>query len=209
MTLEELTAEVARLSGELTAVNSNKDKLVKEKRDALTRAEAAEAAIETANSATLSDLDKANKRAVDAEKALTAEKERADKLETTRRNERADTLILKALNGANVDAKHTPILSKALRGDVQFNDDGEPLIDGKSVDDFAKTYFGNKGEGHGYVRAPDNGGGAATGHDGTKAPRMTKENFNFTEFAKIQLENPAEANAIADAVGRPNLKTSV
>lgn len=209
MTLEELTAQLEKLTGELTTVKSNNDKLVKEKRDALTRAEQAEASIESANSATLSDLDKAIKRAEKAEKDFAAANDRATQLETTRRNERADTLILKALNGANVDTRHTPILAKAIRADVEFSDDGEPLVGGKTLEDYTKSYFGNKGDGYSYVRAPDNGGGAATGHDGTKAPRMTRENFRYGEFAKIQLENPAEANAIADAIGRPNLKVEL
>lgn len=209
MTQEEMQAEIDRLTAENATVSANATKLVKEKRDALTRAEQAEASIESANNATLSDLEKANKRAEKAEKDLQEANDRAGKLETTRRNERADSLILKALNGANVDARHTAMLSKAIRADVEFSDDGEPLIGGKSVDDYAKSYFGNKGDGYSYVRAADNGGGAATGHDGTKTPRMTKENFSYGEFAKIQLENPAEANAIADAVGRPHLKTEV
>lgn len=208
-TIEELQSDLEKALTSIEKLEGFNAVLKQENKDAAAKVRAAEEAAETASSASLSDLDKAIKRAEKAEKDFAAATERATQLETTRRNERADTLILKALNGANVDQRHTNMLSKALRSDVEFSDDGEPLIGGKSVDDFAKAFFGNKGDGHSYVRAPDNGGGAATGHDGTKTPRMTKENFSYGAFAKIQLENPAEANAIADAIGKPELKTDL
>jgi len=205
-TIEELQSDLEKALTSIEKLEGFNAVLKQENKDALAKARSAEEAIENASSATLSDLDKAVKRAEKAEKELLASNARATQLETTRRNERADALIAKALNSANVDSKHTSILSKALRGDVQFSDDGDPLLEGKSVDDFAKSYFAPKGEGHWMVRAANNSGGAATGHDGTKPPRMTKETWNATEFAMIQKENPAEANAIADAVGRPTLK---
>jgi hypothetical protein len=209
MTIEELQEALSAATSALEKANTSITKLERKNEEIIGKLQAADARAEEAEEqakAPSTDLDKAVKRAEKAEKELLASNERATQLETTRRNERADALIAKALNSANVDSKHTSILSKALRGDVQFSDDGDPLLEGKSVDDFAKSYFAPKGEGHWMVRAANNSGGAATGHDGTKPPRMTKETWNATEFAMIQKENPAEANAIADAVGRPTLK---
>jgi len=119
---------------------------------------------------------------------------------------RVDNEISKALANGNVRQELGEGLTALLKSKVQY-EGGVATIDGKPIADFATDYLGSDNGAH-YRRASDNSGGGATGNtSGTKAARMTKENFNFTEFAKIALENPAEANAIADAVGRPNLKT--
>ena len=118
MTLEELQAEVARLSTELETVTSNNTKLVKEKRDALTRAEkaeqAAEEAAENAKAETGSELDKATRRIAKLEKDLEAERARADGSDANYRNYRATAAINEAIASNNVDSKHTAMLAKAF-----------------------------------------------------------------------------------------------
>lgn len=119
---------------------------------------------------------------------------------------RVDNEISKALASGNVRQELGEGFTAILKSKVQY-EGGIATIDGKPIADFASDYLSSDTGAH-YRRASDNSGGGATGNtSGTKAPRMTKENFNYTDFAKIALENPAEANAIADAVGRPNLKT--
>lgn len=161
-------------------------------------------AAESARADAGSELDKANRRITKLEKDLESANARAAESDKSLRDHKANGALATAIASANVDAEDVAMLTKALRADIDFDETGEPTIEGKSIATFAKSYF--EGAGKKYVRAADHNGGGATGSEGAKPLRMTKENFNFTEFARIQLENPAEANAIADAVGRPNLK---
>lgn len=196
---------------DLTGLKNKVNELLAANKAANARAEKAERereeAAEAAANASATDLQKAVSRAEKAEKAFKDAEDRAALYQADLRNQRADSEVAQALAAANVDAKHITLLTKALRSDVKFTDEGMAMIEGKAVADYAKSFFAK--DGLSYVRAPDNGGGAVTGHDGTKTPRMTKENFSFGEFAKIQLADPAEANAIADSIGRPELKTSL
>lgn len=164
----------------------------------------AEDAAENAKAETGSELDKAKRAITKLTKDLDAANKRADASDNSLRDYKASSALATAIASANVDSDHVAMLTKALRADIQFDDAGEPVIEGKSIEDFAKSYFG--GAGKKYVRVAEHGGGGATGSEGAKAARMTKENFNYSEFAMIQLKNPAEANAIADAVGKPELK---
>ncbi len=194
MTLEELQAEIDRLNGELTTVNTNNTKLVKEKRDALSRAESAEASIESANTATLSDLDKANKRAEKAERDLKAANDRADATAKTLRDFRADNAIQAAIAAANVDAKHVPLLVKAFRADTEFDDNNEPVINGKSIDAHSKAFFAK--DGLSYVRAANNTGGLATGNDGSDASPLSKKPETADEWNAYMKLSDAERAAL-------------
>lgn len=139
------------------------------------------------------DLSAANGKTADATKALHSFK--------------AETEIGKLLVSHKVQPDDAPMVTAYIKSLMTIDEEGNPSFDGQAADAFGKTYF--TGAGKRYTSAPDNSGGGSTGFDGTKALRMNKDNWNFTEFAKIQLDNPAEANAIADAVGRPELKTSL
>lgn len=200
MTPEQLAARVAELETEKTALKTKNSELIDREKEAKKRADDAE-------TATLSDLDKAIKRAEQAEAALEESKALAETNAKSLREYKATNAITAAITAANVDNSHVPLLTKAFRAEVEFSESGEPLIAGKPIDQHIKSFVSK--EGAVYVRVADHNGGGATGSEGTKASRMTKENFNYTKFAQIQLENPEEANAIAIEVGRPNLVTKL
>ena len=211
MTEEEMQAEIERLTNELTTVNSNSAKLVKEKRDALTRAEKAEAdaeeAAETARTETGSELDKANRRIAKLEKERDDANARADKSDKGLRDYKASSALSEAIAKANVDAAHVGLLTKALRNDIEFDDAGDPTIEGKSITDYTKAFFAN--EGKSYVRAADHSGGGATGSDGAKPPkRWSKVPETGPEWAEFNNLPKEERNAICDQLGVPNLKVA-
>lgn len=204
-TIEELQADLEKALTSIEKLEGFNSVLKQENKDALAKARKAEEAVEDAEAAKGSELEKAVKRAEKAEKSIAEMQERAAQAETNLRNTRADTALTSALAAANIDSKAMPFVAKALKSEMEYDADNKPTLYGKSVEDYVKDFTSPKGEGHQFVRAPNNSGGAAMGYDGTKAPRMTKENWNMTEFANIQKENPAEANAIAQAAGKPNL----
>ncbi|MBD8699283.1 hypothetical protein IFT54_05565 [Sphingomonas sp. CFBP 13714] len=120
---------------------------------------------------------------------------------------RVDNEISKALASGNVRQELGEGFTAILKSKVQY-DGAVATIDGKPIADFASEYLGSDVGSH-YRRASDNSGGGATGNSSnTKAPRMTRENFNYTDFGKLMVENPAEANALADQLGRPELKSN-
>jgi hypothetical protein len=167
-----------------------------------------EEAAEAASNANSTELEKMQKRAEKAERDLKAAQERADANAKSLRDFRADNAINAALASANVDSKHVALLAKALRADVEFSDDGEPLISGKPVDAYAKSFFAK--DGLSYVRAQNNSGGLATGNDGSgastlmKAPETADE---YNTFFKLTITDKAQANALAEQWGRDDLKS--
>lgn len=168
----------------------------------------AQDAADNASTANASDLDKAIKRAEKAERDLKAANERADTNAKSLRDFRAENAITNAIATANVDSKHVALLSKALRADVEFSDDGEPMIQGKAIDAYARSFFAK--DGLSYVRAANNNGGLATGNDGSKAGDFTKAPETAEEYNKFfQLTNTdkAAANALAEQWGRADLKS--
>lgn len=164
-------------------------------------------AAENAKAESGSELDKATRQITKLTKERDDALARATNSDKGLREYKASNALTSAIASANVDSDHVAMLTKAMRADIQFDDAGEPNIEGKSIEAYAKSFFSDAGKR--YVRAADHNGGGASGSEGAKAPRMTKENFSYGEFAKIQLSNPEEANAIADAVGKPELKTSL
>lgn len=212
MTLEELQAEVARLSGELETVNANNNKLVKEKRDALTRAEKAEAdatdAAETARAETGTELDKANRKIAKLEKERDDAVLRADKSDKGLRDYKASAALSNAIASANVDADDVAMLTKAFRADIEFDDNGEPTIEGKPIDAYTKSYFA--GPGKKYVRVADHNGGGASGSGNSAASSWSKAPESGDElhrWMKWSAENKDEANALADTWKRADLRS--
>lgn len=199
MTIEELQEQLNKAAASIQKLEAKNEELIGKLKSESARADDLE-------NASGSELEKAVKRAEKAERDLKVANERADKSDKGLRDFKASNALTNAIATANVNSDDVAMLTKALRGDIMFGDDGEPTIEGKSIEDYAKSFF--SGPGKKYVRVADNDGGGATGGAKTTQPRMTKENFTYAGFAKIQLENEEEANAIADAIGRPELKTN-
>ena len=172
------------------------------------RAEAAEAealaakdAADTAAGNQLALLQRKYEKLETALADMTADRDAlAGEIKTTR----VDHAISAAIASGNVRPEMVDAVEALLHRKVDYTD-GEASIAGKSIADFAKTFFAKDGS-H-YVRAADNSGADAQGNNGSKAVAhsMTKENFDINEFTMIQLENPELANSIAEAVGRPEL----
>jgi hypothetical protein len=119
---------------------------------------------------------------------------------------RVDNEISKALNEGNVRSEMSEALTALLKSKVDYQN-GVATIDGKAIGEFTGEYLGGEIGSH-FRRAADNSGGGATGNSSTtKPPLMTKENFNYSDFGKLMISNPAEANALADQLGRPELKS--
>lgn len=200
MTIEELQEQLNKAATSIQKLEAKNEELIGKLKTESARADDAESASGT-------ELEQAIKRAEKAEREAKAANERADTTAKGLREFKASNALTAAIASANVDSDHVAMLTKAMRADIQFDDAGEPNIEGKTIEAYAKSFFSDAGKR--YVRAADHSGGGASGSEGSKAPRMTKENFSYGEFAKIQLSNPEEANAIADAVGKPELKTSL
>lgn len=182
--------------------NKNSD-LIRQNKELKERAERAERekeeAAEIAANSNSTELEKMQKRAERAEKALeTSQGEVAD-FKKQIRNGRRDTAISELITANKVNPDDARAVKAMLLMELD-QDSEEPTVGGQALADYAKSFFAS--EGKRYVQAADHNGGGASGSEGTKAPRMTKENWNWTEFAKIQSENPAEAQAIASAAGK-------
>lgn len=211
MTDEQMKAEIARLAAEVDALNKNAADLVKEKRAALTRAEKAEQdaqeAAEAARSETGSELDKANRLITKLTKERDDALSKATNSEKGLREYKASSALATAIASANVDADDVALLTKALKADIEFDDSGEPLIEGKSIDAYAKTFF--SGAGKRYVRVADHSGGGATGSEGTKSGQWSKAPSTPDElegWMKFSLDNRDEATALANQWQRADLK---
>jgi len=201
LTPEQMAARIAELEGENNSLKSEKTKLLNKNSELIDREKEHRERAEAVEANTGTELEKAQRLIKKLEKERDDAIARADSSTKSLRDYKAESALTAAIASANVDSKHIGMLTKAFRADLEFDESGEPAIGGKSIADFAKEYFAK--DGLSYVRAADHNGGGATGSNGTKAtePRMTKENFNWTEFAKWQQEAPEEANAFVDATG--------
>lgn len=86
--------------------------------------------------------------------------------------------------------------------------DGQALVGDVPLADHIAAYLSSDA-GKNYVAAPANGGAGATGSTAkstkfTKPPETAEE---WDRFMKASAANPAETNALADAWGRPDLKS--
>jgi len=196
--------------GDLTGLKNKVNELHALLKQEKARAEKAERdkeeAAEAATNANATELERMQKRAEKAERDLKAASERADASGKSLRDYKRDAAISTAIAAANVDSQHVAILTKALRGDVEFDDAGEPTIQGKPIDAYAKSFFAK--EGASYVRASDNNGGGASGSDGSKArswvkpPESPEELHNWMRFS---VSNRDEAVALSKSWGRVDL----
>jgi hypothetical protein len=191
-TLEDALAAIEEMKtaheAEKTALKNKNSELIDREKAAKDRADEAEAATGT-------ELDKAVKRAEKAERELATAKATADTNAKSLREYKRDAAITQAIATANVDAKHVDLLTKALRADVEFSDDGEPLINGKTIDAHAKSFFAK--DGLSYVRAQNNTGGLATGNDGTTASLLSKKPETSDEW-DVYMRLPDAERAVVD-----------
>ena len=199
------TENTTDTSSEDTSGLKNKNaELLRKLKEAENRAEAAERekaeAEENAANEKRSDLEKANKQIEKLTKDLADANTKASEATKSFHSYKADNEISNLLIAHKVQPDDAPMVTAYLKSLRTLDDDGASSFDGKTGEEFAKSYFA--GAGKRYTSAPDNSGGGSTGFDGTKAPRMTADNWNWSEIAKIQLENPAEAREIAEKAGK-------
>lgn len=194
--------DVSTLRAEIEALKSKHTELLTEKAkwrnsEKLAK-DAADAAAASAAEKT-GDIDVLKSNYAKEKEALLAER---DTFAGELRNFKRDNAIKGALTEGNVRPELLPIVEAFLRERVQF-DEGNPVIEGKSIGDFAKSYLASK-DGLHLVRAPDNSGGGASGAGNTEATgTITAENFNITDFMAMARENPEKANALAIKLGKP------
>ncbi|WP_313392044.1 hypothetical protein [Sphingobium yanoikuyae] len=155
---------------------------------------------EAAENATTDELTRLKNQLTKAGKDILEAQKQAAEATKSLHSYKAETEIGKLLVSHKVQPDDAPMVTAYIKSLMSIDDEGNPSFDSQTAEAFGKSYFG--GAGKRYTSAPDNSGGGSTGFDGTKAPRMTADNWNWTEFGKIQLENPAEAKAIAQAAGK-------
>lgn len=207
MAIENVT-ETETSTEDTSGLKSKNAELLKKLKAAEKRAEdaerAAEDAAESAKAETGSELDKANRTITKLQNDLNAALSRADNTDKAYRNYRATAAINEAIATNNVDSDHASVLARAFKHDIEFTDEGEPLIEGKAVADYFKGYFAK--EGLRYVRADKNGGGASQGYDGGKAATWSKLPSTNDEWAEFDKMPVAERNAVCDQLNAPHLK---
>ncbi|MBT2244570.1 hypothetical protein JQK15_13580 [Sphingobium sp. BHU LFT2] len=209
MTEEELKAKLAELENEKEALKRKNSELIDREKKAKAAADAAE---EAAESAAAEAAAKAGD--VEAIKASLQKKHDAalKKVEAERdaANAQLQTLLVDnglqaALVAGNVDPEHFDILIPALKAQVTMKDGAayygdEPLTDGV-------TAF-LTGKGAKYCLAPANSGAGATGSSakatGWSKPPATAEEYD--RYFKLTVSDPAQASALADSWGMPELK---
>ncbi|MGA1849466.1 hypothetical protein VH570_01345 [Sphingobium sp. HT1-2] len=126
---------------------------------------------------------------------LTAERDTlASDLKTTR----VDGAISAAIASGNVRPEMVEAVEAIMHRKAVY-EDGAATIDGKSIADFAKTYFAKDGS-H-FVRAADNAGADATGNNGAKSVDYSNKPFGLGEYQAMLKTNPESAKAWASATG--------
>ncbi len=167
-----------------------------------------EDAAENARAETGTELDKALRKITKLEKERDDAVSRADKSDKGLRDYKASAALSAAIASANVDADDVAMLTKALRADIEFDESGEPVIEGKAIDAYAKSFFA--GAGKKYVRVADHNGGGASGSGNSaagswsKAPETPDE---VNKWMRWSVENKDEANALADSWKRADLRS--
>ncbi len=133
-------------------------------------------------------------------------KSQNEQLSNDLRTIRVDNEISQIIAKSGVIAAHVPAVEALLLRKVEYAE-GQASIEGKSISDWATSYFAK--DGAIYRPAPNNSGGDAMGNDGSKGSthNFTRENINerIGEWAILAKSNPDEAKAIAVSVGRKDL----
>ena len=204
-------SETTDTNEDVTGLKNKNADLIRQNKEYRERAERAERekdeAAEDAANQNSTELEKMQKRAEKAEREAKAANERAEDNAKSLRDYKATNAITAALTSANVDNSHIAILTKALRADVEFDDAGEPLIGGKSIDAYTKSYFAK--EGATYVRAADHNGGGASGSEGSKSGQWSKPPETPDElhnWMKYTITNKDDAIALSNTWQRADLR---
>jgi hypothetical protein len=201
-TIEQLEADLEKAFDSIARLETKNSELIDREKAERTRAETAEKkAKEAAKNAAAGDelaTLKLTHEAIVAERdTLLRERDQfAAELHSTR----VDHAIAAAIASGNVDAKHVDAVEAILYRKLDKDAD---TIGGKSIADFAKSYFAKDGA-H-YVRAADNVGADATGNSGAKSVDYATKPFNLTEYQAMLQDNPAAAAAWAEASGNTYL----
>lgn len=198
MTEEEMQARIAELEGEKTALKNKNSQLIDREKAERDRAEAAEKKVgDAAKNAAAGDELATLKL---EHSALIAERDQLrserDTLAVDLHTTRVDHAISAAIATGNVDAKHVDAVEAILYRKLDKDAD---TIGGKSIADFAKSYFAKDGS-H-YVRAPDNSGADAAGNSGAKSVDYSNKPFALGEYQTMLVDNPQAAAAWASATG--------
>lgn len=202
------TENATEPSTEDTSGLKNKNaELKRERDDWKKRAEAAEAEKEElADKATAGDdLARLQREYKKLEKSLNDITEERDALANDLRSTRVEGAISAAIASGNVRPEMVEAVEAILHRKASY-EDGEATIDGKSIADFAKSYFAKDGA-H-FVRADDNSGGDATGNDGSKSVDYSTKPFALGDYQTLRQSNPEAAAAWAEASGNGYLNKS-
>lgn len=201
-TIEQLQADLEQALGSIARLETKNSELIDREKAERTRAEAAEKkAGEAAKNAAAGDelatlqLEH-NALIVERDKLLRERDAFAADLHTTR----VDHAIAAAIASGNVDAKHVDAVEAILYRKLDKDAD---TIGGKSIADFAKSYFAKDGS-H-YVRAADNAGADAAGNNGAKSVDYANKPFALGEYQQMLQTNPEAAAAWASATGNSYL----
>lgn len=198
MTEEQLQARIAELEGEKAALKNKNSELIDREKAERTRAEAAEKKVGDAakNAAAGDELATLQLEHT----ALIAERDKLlrerDAFAADLHATRVDHAIAAAIATGNVDAKHVDAVEAILYRKLDKDAD---TIGGKSIADFAKSYFAKDGS-H-YVRAADNAGADASGNNGAKSVDYANKPFALGEYQQMLQTNPEAAAAWAFATG--------
>lgn len=119
-----------------------------------------------------------------------------------------DNAIATKIGEAGVFPHFTKAVTAMLKADAVVKN-GEAMVGDVPLGDYISTFLVSD-EGKHFVAAPANGGAGATGSTAksskfTKPPETADE---WDRFMKASAANPAETNALADAWGRPDLKSA-
>jgi hypothetical protein len=177
--------------------------------EAISKKDASIVRLEGKNEELIGKLKTANDRADTAEKEaakVTAAEERATTAEAKLVDYRAENALNAALLANNVDPKHIPLLLKATKNDIKPDADGEPTINGKTIESWGKDFFSK--DGLSYVRAADNNGGGATGNTSTATSKttLTKRPSTPAEWDELDALSDEDRNAFCDRINAPDLK---
>lgn len=119
-----------------------------------------------------------------------------------------DNAIATKIGEAGVFPHFAKAVTAMLKADAVVKN-GEAMVGDVPLADYISGFLVSD-EGKHFVAAPANGGAGATGSTAksskfTKPPETADE---WDRFMKASAANPAETNALADAWGRPDLKSA-
>jgi len=198
---------------DVSGLKKNNADLKRERDEWKRKADAAQKLLDEAedNAAAGDELAKLQHEYKKLEKTIADLTGERDSLASELRTTRVDGAISAAIASGNVRPEMVEAVEAILHRKAQY-EDGAATIDGKSIADFAKSYFAKDGA-H-FIRAADNAGADATGNNGSKPAEphgFTKENFNskMGEWAVLSGSEPEKAKQIAIEVGRTDLASTL